>query len=73
MYAIVENNQIGAIKMEVKRNEEPKKDFLKKVRKLADKKNIVLIFVLLLVGVVPPKDESPQHITVPSCFNAANA
>ena len=41
---IVENNQIGAIKMEVKRNEEPKKDFLKKVRKLADKKNIVLIF-----------------------------
>ena len=41
---IVDNNQIGVIKMEVKRNEEPKNDFLKKVRKLADQKNIVLIF-----------------------------
>ena len=41
---IVDNNQIGVIKMEVKRNEEPKNDFLEKVRKLADQKNIVLIF-----------------------------
>ena len=30
--------------MEVMRNEEPKKNFLQKVRKLATKKGIVLIF-----------------------------
>ena len=36
--------EIGIIKMEVIRNEPPKNDFLKKVRNLADKKNIVLIF-----------------------------
>ena len=41
---IVDKNKIGVIKMEVYRNIEPKNDFLKKVRKLADKKNIVLIF-----------------------------
>ncbi len=41
---IVDKNKIGVIKMEVYRNIEPKNDFLKKIRKLADKKNIVLIF-----------------------------
>ena len=41
---IVDKNKIGTIKMEVYRNIEPKNNFLKKVRKLADKKNIVLIF-----------------------------
>ncbi len=41
---LVKNNNIGTIKMEVTRNEEPKDDFLQKVRKLADKNNIVLIF-----------------------------
>lgn len=41
---IVENNNIGVIKMEVIRNYEPENDFLKKVRNLATKKNIVLIF-----------------------------
>jgi glutamate-1-semialdehyde aminotransferase len=41
---IVDKNTIGTIKMEVYRNTEPKDDFLNKVRKLADKKNIVLIF-----------------------------
>ena len=35
---------IGIIKMEVIRNEQPKNNFLKKVRELANKKNIVLIF-----------------------------
>ena len=40
---IVSKHKIGVIKMEVKRNEEPKNDFLKKVRNLANKK-IVLIF-----------------------------
>ena len=30
--------------MEVARNEEPKNNFLKEVRKLCDKKNIILIF-----------------------------
>ena len=41
---IVEKNNIGIIKMEVMRNEPPKNNFLKKVRALADKKKIILIF-----------------------------
>ena len=41
---IVEKNDIGVIKMEVIRNFEPKEGFLKRVRDLATKKNIVLIF-----------------------------
>lgn len=41
---IVNNNEIGVIKMEVLRNIGPKDDFLLKVRKLATDKNIVLIF-----------------------------
>ena len=41
---IVEKNNIGVIKMEVVRNHNPKENFLNKVRKLASKKNIVLIF-----------------------------
>ena len=35
---------IGIIKMEVLRNELPKNNFLKKVRKLANKNGIILIF-----------------------------
>ena len=38
------NKEIGIIKMEVIRNEFPKNNFLKKVRKLATQKNITLIF-----------------------------
>lgn len=42
---ILNNNQnIGTIFMEVQRNEKPKKNYLNEVRKLANKKNIVLIF-----------------------------
>ena len=41
---LVNNNNIGVIKMEVMRNFKPKNDFLSKVRDLANKKNIVLIF-----------------------------
>ena len=41
---IIQNHDIGVIKMEVSRNDEPKDDFLVKVRKIADKNNIVLIF-----------------------------
>ena len=41
---IVNSKKIGIIKMEVMRNEPPKNSFLKKVRKLADEKKIVLIF-----------------------------
>ena len=41
---IVEVHEIGVIKMEVKRNFEPKNNFLQKVRKLANDKKIVLIF-----------------------------
>ena len=38
------NKDIGIIKMEVMRNSPPKNNFLKKVRKLADEKKIILIF-----------------------------
>ncbi len=41
---ICKKNKIGVIKMEIFRNFPPKKNFLEKVRKLATKKNIVLIF-----------------------------
>jgi glutamate-1-semialdehyde 2,1-aminomutase len=38
------NPQIGIIKMEVQRNQEPKNEFLKKVRNFCTKKRIILIF-----------------------------
>ena len=41
---VVEKNDIGVIKMEVLRNFGPEDNFLQKVRDLATKKNIVLIF-----------------------------
>ena len=41
---LVNQNDIGVIKMEVERNFGPKDNFLENVRKLASKKNIVLIF-----------------------------
>ena len=41
---LVSMNNIGVIKMEVSRNSDPENDFLLKVRELATKKNIVLIF-----------------------------
>jgi len=41
---IVKKNNIGVIKMEARREIEPKAGFLKKIRKLCDKKGIVLIF-----------------------------
>jgi len=44
LLSIVENNEIGVIKMEVVRNFGPENNFLQKVRDLATQKNIVLIF-----------------------------
>ena len=41
---ISQNPDIGIIKMEVSRNELPKNNFLKKIRQIATKKNIILIF-----------------------------
>ena len=41
---LVDREKIGVICMEVVRNEKPKNNFLKKVRNLATKKGIVLIF-----------------------------
>ena len=41
---IKKDKKIGTIIMEVKRNIDPKDNFLKKIRKLCDEKNIVLIF-----------------------------
>ncbi len=41
---LVNNNDIGVIKMEVSRNMGPEENFLQKVRNLATKKHIVLIF-----------------------------
>lgn len=42
--ALVRDHKIGAIKMEVSRNEGPKDHFLQKVREIATQNNIVLIF-----------------------------
>ena len=41
---IVSQNNIGAVIMEVSRNQLPKKNFLENVRKLTENKNIILIF-----------------------------
>lgn len=41
---LIDEHDIGVIKMEVVRNREPEDDFLIKVRELATKRNIVLIF-----------------------------
>jgi len=41
---ITEEHDIGVIKMEVKRNEDPSNNFLQKIRKLATDKKIILIF-----------------------------
>ena len=41
---LVENNDIGIIKMEVSRNVSPENNFLEKVRELATSRGIVLIF-----------------------------
>jgi len=41
---IIASHDIGTIKMEVSRNLEPEDEFLSKVRKIADKNNIILIF-----------------------------
>ena len=41
---LVNDHQIGIIKMEVSRNFGPQDNFLQKVRSLCDKKNIILIF-----------------------------
>ena len=41
---INKNKDIGTVKMEVSRNFEPKNDFLKKIRKLTAKREIILIF-----------------------------
>lgn len=41
---IVAENDIGVIVLEAVRHQEPKNNFLEKVREIADKKNIVLVF-----------------------------
>ncbi len=42
--ALVEQHDIGVIKMEVSRNRGPENDFLQKVRRLATERRIVLVF-----------------------------
>jgi len=44
LQTIIKSHDIGVIKMEVSRNDEPKDDFLVKVRKIASENNIILIF-----------------------------
>ena len=41
---IIKKEDIGIIKMEVSRSEKPKNDFLKNIRDIANKNNIILIF-----------------------------
>ena len=47
---IKKNSDIAAIIMEVKRFEDPKEGYLKKIRELCNKKNIVLIFDECSIG-----------------------
>ena len=42
--SLINTHEIGVIKMEVLRNEQPRDDFLSKVRKLANDNEIILIF-----------------------------
>jgi glutamate-1-semialdehyde 2,1-aminomutase len=44
LLAIVDSHDIGVIKMEVIRSQEPSDDFLKRVRRLATERGIVLVF-----------------------------
>lgn len=48
--SIVENDEIGVIIMEPMRHQEPKNDFLKKVRKIADEINAILIIDEISAG-----------------------
>ena len=41
---LISRRDIGIIKMEVSRNEEPENNFLKEIRKICHRKNIILIF-----------------------------
>ena len=41
---IIKKNNIGTVKMEVSRNIKPKSNFLKKIREITKKNNIILIF-----------------------------
>ncbi len=41
---LIQHNDVGTIIMEVKRNIDPENNFLEKVRKLCNQKNIVLVF-----------------------------
>ncbi len=41
---LIKKKDIGIIKMEVMRNNKPKEDFLKKIRKICNEKKIILIF-----------------------------
>ena len=41
---IIQSGEVGVVKMEVFRTQEPKKNFLKKVRDLCDENEIILIF-----------------------------
>ena len=41
---LIEEKNIGIIKMEVMRNKEPQSSFLEKIREICDKKKIILIF-----------------------------
>ena len=44
LYEILDNHDIGTIIMEPIRSEYPKNNFLKKVRKICDERNIIMIF-----------------------------
>ena len=44
LYKILENHDIGTIIMETQRSEPPKDNFLRKIRKICNEKNIILIF-----------------------------
>ena len=61
---VVNDNDIGIIKMEVERNFGPEENFLEKVRRLADEKNIILIFGFAVFICVLPVDVTGFNIAI---------
>ena len=51
LLTLIDNHDIGVIKMEVVRNFGPEDNFLQKVRDLATRKNIVLIFLKMIQNI----------------------
>ena len=70
---IKKHKDIGIIKMEVVKNEPPKANFLKKVRNLANKNNIILIFDGVLQVLEKPLVEYKKYNIEPDVMMLGKA